>query len=237
MGSAPGWPRAGGGRFSPAGGRRVASSSPSRFRRSTGVPDGFGAPAASPPARARVGHSPLPHPWPAPPVRASGHDLDGQLNGPATDGTDRSQISVVRGGPQSFARAGCGRSGARRSNSGSPRGIWSSRPGARPTPPASRRCSRRCSRGAIPFSVPGDRCWRCSGCPAAPSLCSSADTSGAFLPRCRRAAGSPRPAPSTPSRRSPATARSRAPGWPLAVSSAVIRFIRVGSILSPDAVN
>lgn len=108
MGSAPGWPRAGGVRFSPAGGRRVASGSPFRCRRSTGAPDGFGAPAASPPSRARVGHSPLPHPWPAPPVRASGHDLDGQLNGPATDGTDRSQVSVIRGGPQSITAAPAG---------------------------------------------------------------------------------------------------------------------------------
>jgi len=108
MGSVPGWPRAGGVRFSPDGGRRVASGSPCRYPRNTGAPDGFGRLAASPPARPSRRHSPLPHPWPAPPVRASGHDLDGQLNGPATDGTDRSQVSVVRGGPQSFTTAPAG---------------------------------------------------------------------------------------------------------------------------------
>jgi hypothetical protein len=108
MGSVRGWPRAGGVRFSPDGGRRVASGSPCRYPRNTGAPDGFGGLAASPSARARRRHSPLPHPWPAPPVRASGHDLDGQLNGPAADGTDRSQVSVVRGGPQSFTAAPAG---------------------------------------------------------------------------------------------------------------------------------
>ena len=108
MDSAPGWQRAGDARFSPVGGRRVASGSPCRCRRSTEAPDDFGAPAAGSSARARVRHSPLPHPWPAPPVRASGHDLDGQLNGPAADGTDRSQVSVVRGGPESFTAAAAG---------------------------------------------------------------------------------------------------------------------------------
>ncbi len=108
MGSAPGWPRAGAVRCCHAAGRRAGNNSPFRFRRSTGAPDRFGAPAASPPARTRVRHSPLPHIWAAPPLRTSGHDLDGQPNGPPTDGTDRSQVSVFRGGPQSFAAAATG---------------------------------------------------------------------------------------------------------------------------------
>ena len=108
MGSARAWPRAGGVRCSPGAGRRAGSSSPFQFHRSTGAPNGFGAPAASPPARTRVGHSPLPHPRTAPPLRTFGHDLDGQPNGPPTDGTDRSQVSVFRGGPQSFAAAATG---------------------------------------------------------------------------------------------------------------------------------
>jgi hypothetical protein len=105
MGSAPGWPHAGAAPCFHAAARKAGSSSPFRFRRSTGAPDGFGAPAASPSARTRVRHSPLPHPWPAPPFRASGYDLDGQPNGPAADGTDRPQVPVLRGGPQSFAAA------------------------------------------------------------------------------------------------------------------------------------
>lgn len=105
MGSAPGWPPAGVAPCSRAGERRAGSSSLYRFPRSTGDPDGFSAPSASPSARTRVRYSPLPHPWPAPPVRTLGHDLDGQLNGPAADGTDCSQIPVFRGGPQSFASA------------------------------------------------------------------------------------------------------------------------------------
>ncbi len=43
----------------------------------------------------------MPHGRPAPPLRALGHDLDGQHDGPPADWTDRSEISVVRSGPQS----------------------------------------------------------------------------------------------------------------------------------------
>ena len=105
MGSAPAWPLAGAARFSRGAARRAVSSSRFRFRRSTEAPDGFGASAAIPSACERVRHSPLPHPWPAPQVRASRYDLDRQSNGPATDGTDSSQIPILRGGPQSFAAA------------------------------------------------------------------------------------------------------------------------------------
>jgi putative membrane protein insertion efficiency factor len=90
-------------RCSRAGERRAASAWPSLCHRSTEAPDAFGAPAASSPARARVRHPPLPHPRPSPPTRAPGHDLDGKSIGPTAHGTDRSQVPVLRGGPQSFA--------------------------------------------------------------------------------------------------------------------------------------
>src|ERR671921_2188667 len=103
MDFAPGWQRDGGVRCSRADGRKAGSGSPSLYRRSTEAPDGIDAPAASPPARPRVRHSPLPYPRTAPSSRAPGHDLDGQPIGPTTDGTDRSEVPVIRGGPQSFA--------------------------------------------------------------------------------------------------------------------------------------
>lgn len=104
----PEWPPGGGARCSRAVARRGGSGSPFRCRRSTGAPDAIGAPPAGPPARARVRHSTMPDPGPAPPVRARGPDLDGQSDGPAADGTDRSQVSVIGGGPQSFAPAPSG---------------------------------------------------------------------------------------------------------------------------------
>jgi hypothetical protein len=103
MGSAPAWQRAGAGPCCRVAGKRAGSSLPSRCPRSTEAPDVIGAPPAGPPARARVRHSPLPHPWPPPPLRASRYDLDGQPNGPTTDGTHRPQVSTIRGGPQSSA--------------------------------------------------------------------------------------------------------------------------------------
>jgi hypothetical protein len=101
MDFAPGWQRDGGVRCSRADGRKAGSGSPSLSRRSTEAPDDIDAPAASPPARPRVRHSPLPYPWAAPSPRAPGHDLDGQPIGPTTDGTDRSEVPALRGGPQS----------------------------------------------------------------------------------------------------------------------------------------
>jgi hypothetical protein len=105
MDSAPGWRRGGGAPCCRVGGRRDGSGSPCRCRRSTEDPDGDGAASAGPPARARHRYPPLPREGPASPLRASGDDLDGQPDGPPADGTDRSEISVVRGGPQSFAPA------------------------------------------------------------------------------------------------------------------------------------
>jgi hypothetical protein len=103
MGFGPAWPRGGVELCSPVGGRKAVSGSPFCYHRSTEAPDGTGAPAAGPPARARVRYSPLPHSWSATPPRALGHDLDGQPIGPTTDGTHRPQVSFVRGGPESFA--------------------------------------------------------------------------------------------------------------------------------------
>ncbi len=103
MDSARGWRRDGAGRCCLAAGRRDGSSSRCRCPRSTEDPDGDGAGSAGPPARARLRHPPLPHHGPASPSRTSGDDLDGQPDGPPTDGTDRTPIPVVRGGPQSFA--------------------------------------------------------------------------------------------------------------------------------------
>ena len=105
MASGPAWRRGGDERSFRGGARRAASGSRSRCHRSTEAPDALGAHPASSSARARVRHSPLPHSRPAPPRRTSGHDLDGQHDGPPADGTDRSEISVVRGGPQSCAAA------------------------------------------------------------------------------------------------------------------------------------
>ncbi len=103
MGSAPAWQRVGAGPCCRVAGKRAGSSLPSRCPRSTEAPDVIGAPPAGSPARARVRYSPLPHPWPPPPLRASRYDLDGQPNGPTTDGTHRPQVPTIRGGPQSSA--------------------------------------------------------------------------------------------------------------------------------------
>ena len=126
MGSARAWPRAGVARFCRAGGRRAGNGSRFHSRRSTEDPDGFSAPAASSSARTRVRHSPLPQSRPPPPLRTFGHDLDGQPNGPTTDGTDRPQASVVRGGPQSFAPPATGAMAA--GDSGAAAGLGSGHP-------------------------------------------------------------------------------------------------------------
>src|SRR5215208_4063930 len=103
MDFAPGWQPGGVARYCPAAARRAVNGSLSRCHRSTGAPDAIGAPAAGQPARARVRYSPLPHPRPTSPPRAPGYDLDRQFNGPATGGTPRPEVPVLRGGPQSFA--------------------------------------------------------------------------------------------------------------------------------------
>src|SRR4051812_26196144 len=103
MDFAPGWPPGGAEPSSLAGARRAASVSLSRCHRSTEAPDAIGALPASRSARARVRYSPLPGSWQAPPSRASGPDLDGQSYGPPENGTDRSEVPDLSGGPQSFA--------------------------------------------------------------------------------------------------------------------------------------
>ena len=132
MDFAPGWPRVGGGPCCRAGERRGASVSLSRCRPSTEAPDAIGAHPASPPARARVRHSRLPRSGHAPPPRALGPDLDGQSYGPPADGTDRSEVPVIGGGPQSFAATAAGNLAAgspaaatqlRPRHSSSPRGV------------------------------------------------------------------------------------------------------------------
>jgi hypothetical protein len=115
MGSAPVWPHAGAVPSCRVAGKKAGSSLPSRCPRSTEAPDVIGAPPAGPPACARVRHSPLPHPWPPPPLRAPRYDLDGQPNGPTTDGTHCSQVSDIRGGPQSSAAPAAGSLAARHS--------------------------------------------------------------------------------------------------------------------------
>ena len=135
MDFAPGWPRVGGGPCCPAGERRDASVSLSRCRRSTEAPDGIGALPAGPPARARVRHSPLPRSWQAPPSRAPGPDLDGQSYGPPADGTDRSEVPVIGGGPQSSAATA-----ARNLAAGSP--VTTTRLRSRHSGPPRRLCCR-----------------------------------------------------------------------------------------------
>src|SRR5215217_5331579 len=145
----PEWQPVGGARCSRADGKRVASASPSPSRRNTEAPDATGAPAAGPSARARVRHSPLSCPWPPPPPRASGHDLDQQSIGPTAHGTHCPEVPVLCGGPESFAPAtprdlatghsnAAARVGYR--DQSSPRGLWCE---LRDTPAPAARLARR----------------------------------------------------------------------------------------------
>lgn len=130
MASGPGWPPGGVGRCCPAGGKRGGSAWRSRFPRNTGAPDGIGAvsPGAAPGPALR--HPPLSAARAEVPNGAPGSDLGREYGGPPTDGTDRSKISVFRGGPQSFAPAAPGDLAA----GGPPGPAVLGRPGPRPPP-------------------------------------------------------------------------------------------------------
>jgi len=103
MVSGPEWRTAGAARYFPAVARRAASVSPSDFLRSTAEADGSRAAAARVPAHPHFGASPGAGNRKTASVRASRRAMGRQSSGPPEGGTDCTEISVQRGGPQSFA--------------------------------------------------------------------------------------------------------------------------------------